>query len=103
MPSIIERYRSSLSRRASSARFRSSRCIARRPGIEEGPARFSIEAAHAHFDLTRFAGGQNRTPIIEQRRRVFGANRTIPAPATGLLETETRVIAPALIEEIDVP
>src|SRR5258708_39608909 len=71
--------------------------------MEEEPAIFSVEAAHARFELTRLAGGQNRSPVIEQPRQVLRADRSIPPPATGFLETQARVIAPVLIEEIDIP
>src|SRR5258708_9975045 len=64
---------------------------------------FSVEAAHARFHLTRLPGGQNRSPVVEQRWKVLRIDRRIPAPAAGLIETETRVVAPALIQEIDVP
>src|SRR6266849_6101974 len=62
---------------------------------------FSVEPAHARFDLTRLAGGQNRSPVIEQPRQVLRADRGLPPPTTGFLETQARVIAPALIERID--
>src|SRR5258708_28121673 len=64
---------------------------------------FSVEAAHARFHLTRLPGGQNRSPVVEQRWKVLGIDRRIPAPAAGLMETEARVVAPALMQEIDVP
>src|SRR5258708_28464260 len=64
---------------------------------------FSVEATHARFYLARLPGGQNRSPVVEQRWQVFRVDRRIPAPAAGLIETKTRVVAPALIQEIDVP
>src|SRR5258707_15233762 len=63
---------------------------------------FSVEPAHARLHRTRLAGGENRSPVVEQRWQVLRVDRRIPAPAAGLIETETRVVAPALIQEVDV-
>src|SRR5260370_39872505 len=61
------------------------------------------EAAQARFRFTRLARCQNRLPPFEQLRQVFGVDRSLPPPAIGFVNAEAGIVAPALIEEVDVP
>src|SRR5437016_2853435 len=74
--------------------------VAQRHGAEQEPARFPVSPPQACFSLQRFPGRQGRAPLVHEPCTVFRMNRGLPALAQSVLQRETRIFQPTLIEEI---
>jgi hypothetical protein len=78
-------------------------CVGHGRSAEQEPAVLTVKAPQARFHFTCPARSQNGSPAFEQPRQVFGVDHPLPAPAIRFAEAKVRILAPALIEEVDVP
>src|SRR5712692_3663237 len=73
----------------------------KRYGSKEEPSIDTVGPPEPRFRFPRGTGRQDRTPDPQQSGKVLAENRRLPAPAC-LLDRKPRVLAPALIHQVDV-
>ncbi len=71
--------------------------------MREEPSIGSIETTHARLRVDWFPRSQTRLAAFDKLREVFGVNGGLPAATGCFLQGEAGVLAPALIQEVDVP
>src|SRR5580704_12455004 len=79
-----------------------ARFIEQRISSNKKPSIDSVEAAMSRFRLSPLARSQTHLPPLRKTVAVVGMNRSCPAPSLRLLCGHTRVVKPALIQEVDV-
>src|SRR5262245_13675987 len=81
--------------------YDASRFVAQSVSANQKPPIPAVETTKACFNLSRFPSKHDGSPVMCKPLQVVRVNGYGPSPVQRLFRRETRVIEPALIEEVD--